>query len=152
MSIESSLSEMRKIELLDIEQIILDLNVSTYISLIHPLNPCCPTPNSNSVRLSKKTCLSEVKIQKKTLSPICVGSGHSDWTSSHSPVFIVPEWRSTPSSHIIWSWVRVFWYYEIQLPHSKLQRMQNQFHTLPNYLQRSSTAITWLHSSTTPPP
>ena len=101
MSIESSLSEMRKIELLDIEQIILDLNVSTYISLIHPLNPCCPTPNSNSVRLSKKTCLSEVKIQKKTLSPICVGSGHSDWTSSHSPVFIVPEWRSTPSSHII---------------------------------------------------
>lgn len=39
MSIEISLlSEMRKIKLLDIEQIILDLNVSTYISLIQPLN------------------------------------------------------------------------------------------------------------------
>lgn len=38
-SIEISLLwEMRKIKLLNIEQI-LDLNVSTYISLIHPLNP-----------------------------------------------------------------------------------------------------------------
>lgn len=47
MSIEISLlSEMRKIKLLDTEQIIPDLNVSTYISFIHPLNPCLPTLNT----------------------------------------------------------------------------------------------------------
>lgn len=41
----SLLSEMRK-KLLDIEQIILDLKVLTYISLIHPLNSL--SPNSNT--------------------------------------------------------------------------------------------------------
>lgn len=114
MSIESSLlSEMRKIELLDIEQIILDLNVSTYISLIHPLNPCCPTPNSNSVRLSKKTCLSEVKIQKKT-NPVPHPCGkwpqwldilpqscfHSSWVEKYS--LLIHHMKLSMSLLILW--------------------------------------------------
>lgn len=50
----SLLSEMRKIKLLDREQIILDLSVSTYISLIHPLNRFptltqCETLKENTV-------------------------------------------------------------------------------------------------------
>lgn len=66
-----TLSEMRKIKLLDIEQIILDLNVSTYISLIHPLNLCLPTLSTlldyqrhAFVRLKKQN------KTKNTLAPI----------------------------------------------------------------------------------
>ena len=67
-SIEISLFlEMRKIKLLDIEQIILDLNVSTYISLIHPLNPCLPIPHT--LKLSKKTGLSEVDTEENKPCP-----------------------------------------------------------------------------------
>lgn len=85
----SPLLEIRKIKLLDIEQIILDLNVSTYISLIHPLNSL--SPNSNTVwdYQRKHYTFQRWRYKRKTLPPTHLRSGHND--PIHLPLVLFSE-------------------------------------------------------------
>lgn len=99
MSIEISLlSELRKSKLLDIEQIILDLNVSTYISLSHPLNHLqtrivCETIKENILSFRNEDI-------KQILSPTFERWPQYLYILSHGSVFRVPGCR-IPFSYII---------------------------------------------------
>lgn len=92
---------MRKIKLLDREQIILDLSVSTYISLIHPLN-----------RFPTLT-------QSKTLKENTVVSFRDEDIKENKPCFpLFEKWPRNSTLHIFPLFCFQSLYAEEFLPHT----------------------------------